>query len=301
MREKLGVTGKGAIVCLLDSGVDIHHPDFIDKDGNTRIIAFLDLTYPDFADESVDLSGFERPYGGVLVTEEQINKVLSGELELPEGLATDYCGHGTLCAGIAAANSWDAKSGFESFTEFGGIAPDARIVAIKNSSSLKGRFINTTKSLYGISFIDSLARARNMPYALNMSFVIGTSSHDGLSEELEYMAAVIQGANGRGKAYVAGAGNSRDRNNHATADLTPNEFSECNFFVDSDDTTSILIKIYFIRDHPGADLTVVAPNGDTLGVFLNGSKTDEPQPTNHGYLEVFNNHNGPLPVSDTGR
>ena len=299
VREKLGVTGKNVIVGVLDTGIDIHHPDFTDRNGKTRIMAYLDLTYPDFADESVDLSGFERPYGGVLLTEEQINRVLVGGLELPEGLGTDYKGHGTLCAGIATANSWSAKSGYVSETELGGIAPDSRIVAIKASSSLKGRDLNQIKLLYGLLFLDSLATASNMPYVANMSVGAYIGSHDGLNEPSEYVASFITGENGRGKAFVAAAGNERDKGKHASADLTPGTPSVCSFnIVKSGSALSIIfINIFTPKNHPGATLTVITPTGDTLGTFDVGTRLAEPVTSEYGYYQIFNSPAGPIPVS----
>ena len=40
------LTGKGVYVAVLDTGIDIFHPDFIDEDGNTLIAVLWDQTIP---------------------------------------------------------------------------------------------------------------------------------------------------------------------------------------------------------------------------------------------------------------
>lgn len=40
----LSLTGRGVLVAVLDSGVDIQHPEFLNPDGSTRIAALWDQT-----------------------------------------------------------------------------------------------------------------------------------------------------------------------------------------------------------------------------------------------------------------
>ena len=42
--SRFGLTGKGVIVAILDSGIDYSHPDFRNADGSTRILALYDET-----------------------------------------------------------------------------------------------------------------------------------------------------------------------------------------------------------------------------------------------------------------
>lgn len=42
--ERAGMRGKGALVGVIDSGIDPEHPDFKDAEGNSRIASYLDFT-----------------------------------------------------------------------------------------------------------------------------------------------------------------------------------------------------------------------------------------------------------------
>ena len=84
-----GLTGRGVLVAVIDSGIDYFHPDFRNPDGTTRIGLL--------ADQDRD-----RIY-----TREEINAALetgsrSSALELVP--STDPSGHGTAVAAIAAGN-----------------------------------------------------------------------------------------------------------------------------------------------------------------------------------------------------
>ena len=42
----LGYKGDGAIIAILDRGIDYEHPDFIKPDGTSRIIGIFDMINP---------------------------------------------------------------------------------------------------------------------------------------------------------------------------------------------------------------------------------------------------------------
>ena len=98
-----GLTGKGILISVIDSGIDYAHPDFCNPDKTTRLVALWDQTI--LADPS---AGRFAPAGysqGTLFSPEQINAALQADtfeqrMELVP--STDVTGHGTHLAGIAA-------------------------------------------------------------------------------------------------------------------------------------------------------------------------------------------------------
>lgn len=83
-----GLTGKGVLVAVIDSGIDIFHEDFRNEDGTTRIL---------YLDDQISGKTYER---------REINEILRGENKSggTGGLSLDTSGHGTAVAGIAAGN-----------------------------------------------------------------------------------------------------------------------------------------------------------------------------------------------------
>ena len=72
-----GLTGKGILISVIDSGIDYAHPDFCNPDKTTRLVALWDQTI--LADPS---AGRFAPAGysqGTLFSPEQINAALQAD------------------------------------------------------------------------------------------------------------------------------------------------------------------------------------------------------------------------------
>ncbi|MBD2770853.1 S8 family peptidase [Iningainema tapete] len=96
-KNNTGLTGKGVIIGIVDSGIDAKHPSFAG-----RILRIWDQTLPG--------SGVPEGGYGIELTGEQLKT------------STDTVGHGTHVAGIATGVD----------TTYGGIAPEAQILIIKS-------------------------------------------------------------------------------------------------------------------------------------------------------------------------
>ena len=83
------LTGRGVLVGIVDSGIDLANPDFRNEDGTTRVAALWDQA--------------DREY-----TAKEINDFLNaegtGQPAVQQPLSADSSGHGTAVAGIAAGN-----------------------------------------------------------------------------------------------------------------------------------------------------------------------------------------------------
>src|SRR4051794_10839720 len=93
---RLGITGKGVGVAVIDTGIAGDAADFKSADGASRVVA---------------------------------NVVAN----TAAGSAGDRYGHGTHVAGIVAGNSFNRAPGDPLYGHYEGVAPDASLIAIKAS------------------------------------------------------------------------------------------------------------------------------------------------------------------------
>ena len=118
----LGVTGRGVLIGIIDTGIDYTHPVFRNADGTTRIQAIWDQTIQD--------GPLPRwvSYGSEYIREE-INEALQAVDPFLVVPSRDTDGHGTFLAGIAAGSEiiGDTEGG----DPYVGAAPGADIAVVK--------------------------------------------------------------------------------------------------------------------------------------------------------------------------
>lgn len=107
-------TGKDTIIAIIDSGIDYMHPDFIKKDGTSKILAIWDQT----SDKGVPPEGLNF---GSEFTNEKINEYISKN---DPSLTKDEIGTGTLAAGIATGLG-------NTNPAYRGIAMDSDLIVVK--------------------------------------------------------------------------------------------------------------------------------------------------------------------------
>src|SRR5690606_21720365 len=100
--NKGSLTGKGVIVGVIDSGIDIKHQDFIRPDGTSRIIAIWDMHDHSFRDSGGKIGSAPPKFNaadpalpGTIYTNAQINAALKGTGTVN---TVDRHGHGTAVA-----------------------------------------------------------------------------------------------------------------------------------------------------------------------------------------------------------
>ncbi|MDD5224788.1 MAG: S8 family serine peptidase, partial [bacterium] len=171
--------GENVIAGLVDTGIDLSHPDFHHPDGSTRILWLWDQTQ----------DNGPRPHGfdyGKECDSILINQNRCGE---EDGLYIDETptyGHGTHIAGIFAGSD----------PVYTGMAPKAMIIAVKAK-------MDELSLLDGVDYLLGKAAALNLPAVINISLGTNEGAHDG-SSPMEIELAERQGP---GRIFVVSAGN----------------------------------------------------------------------------------------------
>lgn len=190
---RLGDTGQGVIVGVIDTGIDIGHPDFFDAQQNTRIAGIWDHTL-DAADVNNMASAPAGFTYGTYWTQSQIQGGYG------TCLSRDNDGHGTHVAGTAAGSGFAPVEG-DSYT---GVAPEATLYIVKFDFDNEKARNTETAILDGINWIFQQAEAANMPAVINMSLGSDYGPHDGSTAEERGMDDLT----GPNKIVVVAAGNA---------------------------------------------------------------------------------------------
>lgn len=208
MQAELNLTGKGCILCVIDSGIDYAHSMFLKEDGSSRILELWD--------QSVSDSGFLPPAGynmGALFTREDIDRALQAPVEERFNIVNsrDISGHGTSVAGIAAS-----------------VAPLAELIIVKLDNPEENGFPSTAKLMQAIDFCVKKGMEYGRPTAINVSFGNNYGSHDGTS----LLSTFIDSASNNGRnVIVIGTGNEGALAAHTSGLVQTNGRSEVPFDV----------------------------------------------------------------------
>ncbi|HZF47094.1 MAG TPA: S8 family serine peptidase [Polyangiaceae bacterium] len=201
-RNTTGVDGSGVVIGIVDTGIDIAHPDFRDENGKTRIAWLMTLEEPRGVHAELekelgcDTLG-QQPCA--IYSADDINQILEGGVEHN---LHDTSGHGTHVASIAAGNGGSMLKGALRFV---GVAPGAKLVIA--SPTARGQGFEDSNILNAVRFIFDRAEAMKMPAAVNLSIGGDFGPHDGTSNLEKGLAAMV-GDDKPGRAIVVAAGNS---------------------------------------------------------------------------------------------
>ena len=263
-----GLTGRGVLGAVIDSGIDYFHSDFRNPDGTTRIGLL--------ADQDRD-----RIY-----TREEINAALetgsrSSALELVP--STDPSGHGTAVAAIAAGNGREGNGVYR------GVAYESELMVVKLGTPLTDSFPRTTQLMKALDLVVRRARDMNRPLAVNISFGNTYGSHDGTS----LLETFINDISNIGRnVIVAGTGNEGTGAGHRAGSLVMGQEENAQLSIAPYETGMgvQLWKSYVDQ----FSIRLVTPSGEVIGPI---DSRLGPQTLRYGGTRILIYYGKPSPFS----
>lgn len=242
-----GLTGKGVLVGIVDSGVDYFHPDFRNEDGSSRILKLWD--------QSVDGNPPEGYATGTEYTKEEMDKALAlGETEGRRLVPSrDFRGHGTAVLGIAAGNG-RASDGVNR-----GVAYESDLLVVKMGTPRENSFPRTTELMQGIDYLVRQAVSLERPIAINISFGNNYGSHQGDS----LLETYISNVSNVGRSVICvGSGNNGNDRIHTAGRLRQGQMEMIEMSIGPYETTLNLQLWKAYADE--IEISVETPSGEIL-------------------------------------
>jgi subtilisin family serine protease len=205
-RNETGLSGRGVVLGMVDTGVDPRHPDLKDENGKSRILWWLDFSreranlHPELEDAlgcRTDPTNSDGVPCAVLSGDDVDALLANGD---PNDDPSDFGGHGTHVASLAGGTGRS-----NSPARYVGVAPEASYIIARVAR--KGGGIYDTDVLLAASFVFDRADELGMPAVVNLSLGSDFGGHDG-SSPVELGLESLVGAEHPGHAIVVAAGNS---------------------------------------------------------------------------------------------
>lgn len=262
----LQLTGKGTLVGILDSGIDLRPQAFRDVFGRTRVVRLWDM-----ADESgspPELFDFGSEYTG-----EQLDALLfSGNRELP---GADPTGHGTRLAGIAAGSELPDQF-------FTGMAPEADLVVVKVKEAkpyLKEYYqVNPETACYSevdlllaLRYIVRTATKLQKPVSIIMGMGSGLGNHSGTDPLSLYLT---RSGNAAGAAVSVAAGNQGNQAHHYAGSARSGETTDVQIRV-GEQVSGFTMELWGTVPN-SYTVAVRSPSGDRVPIPSRGRNADIP-------------------------
>lgn len=251
-------SGSGAMVCVIDTGIDWEHDDFRTGSNlsNSKIEYIWDQTLSPQSGEQDpsarggDFSGFDF---GVEYSKSDIENSFGSSS--PAVRSEDTDGHGTHVAGTAVSTG-NAHSG----KKYEGMAPGADLIVVKAGN---GSF-SFANVIDGMNYCGEVADAEGKPVVVNMSLGSPVGPHDGTSA----VAQAVDGFTGSGQIPVVSAGNDGSSGMHLRQNVPSGGSTSFDFNISSytaqqgGDNDDAQFDIWF-DTADSIEVTVTSPNGES--------------------------------------
>lgn len=297
--ERLPFTGRGSIVAALDFGLDFAHPNFLNADGTTRLLALWDQGAA-YDPAHPNRFGYGRQY-----TPAEINAALAAADPYqalgygPQPSDTGKGTHGAHTMDIAAGNGRAAGSR-------PGAACEAALLFVHLSTRRLGTSENlgdSVRLLEALDWVDETARDR--PWVVNLSVGSTAGSHDGTSLVEQGMHELLRSCDNG--AICQSAGNYRSADLAVHGRLADGEHRDLGWIIDPADTTPNELDAWYsgkdrfivaLRPPQGADVfraslgeaATITHDGAVVGRLYH-RKNDPNNGDNH--VEIFLYPNAP--------
>lgn len=208
-RPPLSLTGRGVVICVIDTGINYQNPVFLDESGNSRILAIWDQTIQTGTPPEGFLFGSEY-------TREDINDALRSEEPFQIVPSRDTNGHGTALAAVAAGSSVGGNSPYR------GAAPGADLVIVKLKECkqyLRDFYLiprevpayQENDIMLAVKYADSFAELFRRPVVICLGLGTNMGDHAGSTALSRYLNLV---AVRRSRGVVVCGGNEGNARHH---------------------------------------------------------------------------------------
>lgn len=239
---------RGCLVAALDFGLDFAHPNFLNPDGTTQLVALWHQGAP------YDQSRSNRFGYGRIFTREEINAALrASDPYLALGYHPSNSDRGN---GSHATHTSDIATGKRQ-------GPQLFVHLSTSRLGVVGDLGDSVRLLEALDWVDRTARDFRCPaWVVNLSVGATGGSKDGTSLVEQGMHELLR--IGPGRAIVQSAGNYRSADLAAEGWLRDGEQRDLEWFIDPRDTTANEIDAWY----SGNDRFVVAIRPPKGGSFV---------------------------------
>jgi len=232
------VDGSGVIVGIIDTGVDLSHPDLKFPNGTSKVVSLWDQT-----------GSGKPPQGftyGVECSWSEINARKCSE--------TDTFGHGTHVAAIAVSSG--LASG-----RYRGVAPGASLLVVKSGAPLcdgESWTFDEIAIMDGLRYLLEKASELNMRLVVSLSMGGNLGGHDDSSP----LELVLDYLNEQDVVVVVSAGNEADNEGHATGSLSQTGSTKVNWQL-LGEASSATVDLWYPSDRD-VSATLLTPSGQEV-------------------------------------